>query len=401
MSTNELPISGEDAGRWLRLDCRRYRGDRPCAAGVPGLCPSGCPHYAPIGHRIVIIKLAALGDVIRTAALLPGLKERWPNSQITWVTRLNGVRMLANHPLIDRLLPFDAETLCHLEHERFDLCLSLDKEPGPTALAMRIDARERRGIGLSPHGTVLPLNAECVDYFLLGLDDRKKFTENTKSYQQLLYEALGMRYAGQRYRLYPGDASRARARTFWSGAGVAERDVVVGFNTGAGQVFANKNWPVERFIELAHLIHRQTDWRVALFGGPDERTRNARVVAACPGVVDTGCDHDEPIFAALLQRCNALVTGDTMAMHAAIALDVPCVVLFGPTCHQEIDLYGHGEKVRTSRSCAPCYARGCSQSPNCMDEISVAPVRAAIGRCLEQRSRRGAAAQPLAAGQSK
>ena len=395
MTNHQLPIWGADAGRRLKLDCRQYRGDRPCAAGVQGVCPSSCQNYTSIGYRIVIVKLAALGDVIRTAALLPGLKERWPTSQITWVTRPNGVRMLANHPLIDRLLPFDAETLCHLEYERFDLCLSLDKEPGPTALAMRIDARERRGIGLSSQGTPFPLNPECVDYFVLGLDDQKKFFENARSHQQLLYEAVGLEYAGQRYRLYPGEERCEQARAFWSDAGVADDDVVIGLNTGAGCIFANKNWPAERFVELAEVIEQRTDWRVALFGGPDERAGNARIAAACPAIVDTGCDHDEAGFAALLQRCNVLVTGDTMAMHVAIATDVPCVVLFGPTCEQEIDLYGRGEKVRTSLPCSPCYARRCDKSPNCMDDISVEQVRSAVERWAGRRSPKVGATEPV------
>jgi heptosyltransferase-2 len=335
-----------------------------------------------MGRRILIIKLGALGDVIRTAAILPGLKKRWPASHITWVTRPAGTRMLANHPLIDRLLPFDAETLCHLEYERFDLCLSLDKEPGPTALAMRVDAGERRGIGLSPQGTPFPLNPECVEYFLLGLDDRKKFSHNTRSYQQLLYEALGLAYRGQRYRLHPGATHRAQARAAWADAGVAGDEVVIGLNTGAGGVFAHKNWPPEKFVDLARAIAARTSWRVALLGGPEERERNRRIAADCPAVINTGCDHHELAFAALVQRCNALVTGDTMAMHVAIAADVPCVVLFGPTCEQEIDLYGRGEKVRTSLPCAPCYSRHCDRSPNCMDDVSVERVLAAVQRCV-------------------
>jgi ADP-heptose:LPS heptosyltransferase len=385
MTNHTPPTWGEQAGQWLELDCRHYRGDRPCAVGVQGVCPSPCERYAPMGHRILIIKLGALGDVIRTAAILPGLKERWPASHITWVTRPNGVRMLANHPLIDRPLPFDAETLCHLECERFDLCLSLDKEPGPTALAMRVAAHERRGIGLSPSGTPFPLNPECVDYFLLGLDDNKKFFENTKSYQQLLYEVLGLEYRGQRYRLYPSTAHRTQARAFWAGAGVSDDEVVIGFNTGAGRVFANKNWPPQKFVSLARSIAARTNWRVALLGGPDERERNRRIAAACPEVIDAGCDRDELVFAALVERCNVLVSGDTMAMHVAIAMDVPCVVLFGPTCEQEIDLYGRGEKVQSSLPCSPCYARHCGRSPNCMDDVSVEQVLVAVERWVSGR----------------
>jgi heptosyltransferase-2 len=374
------------------LQCRNYRGDRPCAAGVQGICPAVCQRSDPMGTRILIIKLGALGDVIRTAALLPGLKEAWPQSHITWVTRPNGARTLANHPLIDRLLALDAETLAHLEHERFDLCLSLDKEPGPAGLAMRVDSPDKRGIGLSPFGTPYPLNQECAHYFELGLDDDLKFHRNERTYQDLIYEAVGLRYRGQRYRLYPSADQRAQAARRWRELGVRDDQVVIGLNTGAGRVFANKNWPPDKYAALARLLTRRSGWRVALLGGPEERRLNADLAATCPGVLDTGCDHDELEFAALLQRCQVIVTGDTMAMHVAVACDVPCVVLFGPTCEQEIDLYGRGEKVRTGLPCSPCYRRRCDRSPNCMDDIDVQRVLAAVERWAEAPSARDARA---------
>lgn len=380
MPGSVLPIWGDQAGKTLRLDCRHYRGDRPCNVGVQGVCPSDCERHEPLGFRIVIIKLAALGDVIRTAALLPGLKQRWPASQITWVTRPNGVRMLAGHPLIDRLLPFDAETVCRLECERFDLCLSLDKEPAPAALAMRIDAKDRRGIGLSPYGTVYPLNRECGEYFQLGLSDELKFHHNQRSYQQLIYEAVGLRYEGQRYELYPRSASLTRAADFWRSAGVHPKETVIGLNTGAGNVFANKSWPAERFVELAGALSTRCGRRVALFGGPSEARTNESIASTAPNLIDTGCGHDEQDFAALLRRCNVLVTGDTMAMHAAIAQRVACIVLFGPTCAQEVDLYGRGERVVTPLSCSPCYLRSCDVSPNCMQSITVDRIADAVAR---------------------
>lgn len=374
------PIHGQDVELGLKLNCRHYRGDRPCSAGVPGVCPSQCDKHRPMGSRIIIIKLGALGDVIRTAALLPGLKETWPESHVTWVTQAAGVRLLVNHPLLDRRLPFDTETICHVEHERFDLCLSLDKEPGPAALAMRVDAREKRGIGLSPYGTVYPLNPECQHYFRLGLDDDLKFNHNNQTYQQLIYAAVGLPYSGQRYRLYPGTAEQVRAAAHWQRLGIADGEVVIGLNTGAGRIFANKNWPAEKFALLARRLVGQNGWRVALLGGPDERELNASIADTCPGVLDVGCNHGELEFAALLRRCDVLVTGDTMAMHLAIAGDVPCVALFGPTCAQEIDVHGHGEKLVTGLPCSPCYRRHCDRKPNCMDEIAVERALLAVQR---------------------
>ena len=55
-----------------------------------------------------MIKLGALGDVIRTPCILPELRRQYPAAQITWVSLPNGCRMLSGHPQIDRLLPFDA-----------------------------------------------------------------------------------------------------------------------------------------------------------------------------------------------------------------------------------------------------------------------------------------------------
>ncbi len=363
----------------LRLDCRFYRGDRPCTQGIQGACPSDCKHYAAQGARIVIIKLGALGDVIRTAAILPGVKAVWPESQITWVTRPAGVRMLANHPLIDRLLPLDAETMAHLEYERFDVCFSLDKEPGPAGLAMRINATDRRGVGLSHSGACFPLNAEARPYFLLGLDDDAKFHRNAKTYQELIYEACGLPYARQRYTLHPSPSAQRRAADVWRGLGVAVNDSVIGFNVGAGGVFANKIWPVDRFITLANLLHDDAI-KLALFGGPAEADTVRDIRAAAPHTLDTNCNHDEPTFAALIGRCNALLTGDTMAMHAAIAARVPCVVLFGPTCSQEIDLYDRGEKFVTRLACGPCYRRSCDLTPSCMDVMDVKEVASALRR---------------------
>jgi len=353
-------------------------------------------------HRILVVKLAALGDVIRTAALLPGLKEAWPHSHITWVTRRAGVRMLANHPLIDRLLPFDAESICHLEGERFDLCLSLDKEPAPAALAMRVHAVQRRGIGLSQFGTVFPLNPECAAYFRLGLDDELKYRHNEKSYQELIYEAVRLRYTGQRYRLYPSPRNRQRADEVWRGVGVGPDEAVIGLNTGAGDAFANKTWPPEKFAHLAEALVQRHGWRVALLGGLEEAARNRSLAEACvplmlrrddrevPGVLDV-CQESvwdgvpsELDFAALVARCTAVVTGDTLAMHVAIAQDVPAVVLFGPTCPQEIDLCGRGRKIVSQLPCAPCYRRTCDRAPNCMDKIAVEQAYQAIAGWVPQ-----------------
>jgi ADP-heptose:LPS heptosyltransferase len=87
-------------------------------------------------------------------------------------------------------------------------------------------------------------------------------------------------------------------------------------------------------------------------------------------------------FAALLSHCDVAVTGDTLAMHLALALGKRAVVLFGPTSAAEIELYGLGEKVVPKMECLSCYKTSCDFVPNCMDLISTDMVERAVLRQL-------------------
>jgi ADP-heptose:LPS heptosyltransferase len=74
-----------------------------------------------------------------------------------------------------------------------------------------------------------------------------------------------------------------------------------------------------------------------------------------------------------------------MAMHVAIALEKGVVVLFGPTCQQEIALYGQGEKLVADVPCGPCYKRVCNQGDVCLDAVEMDDAVKAIRRVLQQR----------------
>lgn len=353
---------------FLHLDCRHYRGDRPCVH--QRLC-EGCPHYAPMGPRVLIIKLGALGDVVRTACLLPTLRNRPEPPHLTWVTAPSAVPLVERMPGVDRVLAFDAATMLHLQAESFDTVICLDKEPAPAALAVQVRAETRLGVGLSRYGTVRPLNEEADGYFRLGLDDEEKFHNNRKTYPQLVHEALGLEYAGEPYVLEPTEADRAVADARLSEIGLnPAAGPIVGLNPGAGEVFAFKAWREDGFAALARgLAEVRPDARCLLLGGPSEAGLLARIKSACAGlpVFDGGADLPLGPFAALVGRCDLLVSADTLAMHLAIAQRRGVVAIFGPTCPQEIDLYGRGEKIETPIECAPCYKRRCDFSPNCQD----------------------------------
>jgi len=363
----------------ISYDCRHYLGEKPCR--FKRLCPD-CPYYEPIGKRVLLIKLGALGDVLRTTSVLHGLRRKYPGCHITWVTDPRAVPLLDECPLIDRLYPYDLATLARLRVESFDLALNFDKEPRATALLMQVRTAEKLGFGMNDLGNLVSLNPETDYSLLLGLSDEIKFRQNAKTYQELCFESARLDYQRDEYAFAVSDERLEAARKRLRELGRKESDRLVGLNVGAGAVFATKCWTIEGFARLAELIAGVEGLRPVALGGQDEAER-VRLIReqSHADILAPGTDFEIKDFAAIVAQCDAVVTSDTLAMHIAIALRVPVIALFGATCHQEVDLYGRGEKIVSTLPCAPCYKSHCDRM-ECMQEIEPEDVFAALRRVL-------------------
>lgn len=362
----------------IRLDCIYYLGEKPCK--FKRLCEV-CEDYRSMGVRILILKHAALGDVMRTTPLLHGLKRKYPHSHVTWVTDPSAVDLLRYNSFINTLLMYDASTLARLAVEEFDVIISLDKEPRVAALAMTTTAHEKLGIGLSPFGTVYPLNPEAEYYFSLGLSDEIKFFQNRKAYQELVFEALKLDYHKDDYILEIPERYLESGRKKLETLGVSKKDLVVGLNTGAGGVFVNKDWTTEGYVALIEKLSHEKHVKIALLGGKAEKEKNQDILSKSKGkAFDTGSENSLLEFCGIINGCDVIVTGDTLGMHIGIALKKQVLVIFGSTCSQEIELYGRGEKITPKVDCAPCYKKHCDKEVNCMNTITVDEVYGAVKR---------------------
>ena len=177
------------------------------------------------------------------------------------------------------------------------------------------------------------------------------------------------------------ESSIGHAERFLGGLQAA--DPVVGLNVGAGKVFANKAWTPSGYAGLANAVRDRLGGTAVVLGGPEDRERAEAVLELAADAADGGL-HEVLDFAAVVAKLDALVTGDTLAMHIAIALGVPTLVLFGPSAPQEIELFGAGRKIKSPLECAPCYRRTCEVSPSCMESIDVETVFDALKETLEQ-----------------
>jgi heptosyltransferase-2 len=174
-----------------------------------------------------------------------------------------------------------------------------------------------------------------------------------------------------------GAAVRAHAKDVLKKAGASpevKKRPVVGLNTGSGRRFAGKRLPVRSWVALAERFYNEMGMDVWLLGGEDEIERNNEIKkSAKTPVVHTG-SHDILTFAGMVELCDLVISGDTTAMHIAIAMKTPIVAYFASTCAAEIELYGRGKKIISNISCAPCYLKDCPIQERCMEEMDPAAI---------------------------
>ncbi|MEJ2670739.1 MAG: lipopolysaccharide heptosyltransferase II [Deltaproteobacteria bacterium] len=146
-----------------------------------------------------------------------------------------------------------------------------------------------------------------------------------------------------------------------------------------------KRWPPERFAALGRALQQEFGARLLLLGGNQERP-----------VADQFKKHlKEPVVdlvgrtslrqaLGVLSQIRVLVTNDSGLMHAAAALSVPQVSLFGSTDPVATGPFSPlATVIHHPLPCSPCFKRTCEMGYPCLTAISVDEVLAATRNRLE------------------
>ena len=370
--------------RNVAYDCKYFLGDRPCTwhkqKGV--LCE--CEHYTSTKGSLLIIKLDAMGDVLRTTCLLPEIVKKWAGISITWITRQESVSLLENNPYIAEVLPYGTDALVNLGTRTFDLVINLDAGKISAGLTGMAKTKERIGYVLNEKGYVTGTNEAADEWLCMGIfDDLKR--ANKRTYQEIMCSIVGLPTEGIKYVLELTEIEKEKGCVELLKLGIDLNKSIIGIHTGGGGRWSLKQWREESFTALIPELVRELgkDTQILLFGGHLEWELNKRITHRVNvPVFDSGCDNEVRHFAALINCCSVVLSGDSLPMHITLAMGRRAVVLFGPTSNTEIELFGLGEKVVPDMGCLVCYKRICDITPNCMDSISIDMVKQAILRQL-------------------
>lgn len=355
----------------LKTDCRFFRGDIPCKPhkkhGVHCFDNKGklCRYYDQTSGKILIIKLGAIGDVIRTTPILHKLKYEYPKAEIWWLTLSPEVVP----SLVDVVLPFTVQSITTLQAVHFDIIYNLDKDKEASALCLLLSARIKKGFFLK-NGKCSPINKNSKHKFITGLfDDVNK--ANTKNYLEEIFEIAGFKFKGEEYILENGlDGFN------WK---LPKNKKIIGLNTGCGGRWTSRLWAEKNWIKLAKKI-KKAGHIPLLLGGEQEHEKNLKI-AKQSGAIYPG---HFPLkqFIGEVNQCDLVVTGVTMAMHVTIGLKKKIVLFNNIFNRHEFELYGLGKILEPEYDCNCYFSPTCKN--NCMQYLKVETVFDTIQKLLKK-----------------
>lgn len=316
---------------------------------------------------ILIIKLGALGDVIRTTSILPGLKAKYRGCRIDWVTKNGSIEFLKKNRLINRI--YMIEDAVKLRAKKYDLVISLDDEHEACELASSLRPKMIVGGFLEERKRSYTNDSSLwFDMGLLSKFGKKRAdelkTRNKKTYQEIMYKILGLEYRKQQPQLILSKKELDFGKRFAKRHGIRKKDLVIGINTGAGGRWEDKKLSAEKTSELIDRLNRQIKPKLLLFGGPEEAERNSKIKKMVKAnIIDAGCNNSLMEFSSLVNLCDVIVTSDSLALHIGVALKKKVVAFFCPTPLSEIELYNRGVKIVPKIGCLACYKPKCDIPP--------------------------------------
>lgn len=268
--------------------------------------------------NLLIVKLAATGDVVRTTPLLSRLTGR-----VTWLTATRNTTLLQN--LKDDLSCFSWEQRAKLLDSHYDLVINLEDTRDVAEFVKTIQCSELFGACIDSDGglTYTENSKRWFDLSLISVHGKQQADglklQNRRTYQDLIFEGLGFEFTGEKYFLpEPIDTSLTG-------------DVAIAADSGPV-------WPMKKWAYYGELKQRLEDYGLT-----------ANILPERVSLLQHLSD---------VRNHRCLVGGDSLPMHFALGTGTRCVTIFNCTSPWEIYDYGIQKKIISPLLAEFFYKRG-------------------------------------------
>ncbi|MCD4654022.1 glycosyltransferase family 9 protein [bacterium] len=332
-------------------------------------------------RRILLIRLAYIGDVVMTQPVTAPIRQAFPEASIDFLTSRTAAPLLENDPCIDKIIPFDAPWFYgkKASDNTRDLIGNIT---GTYDLGIDFRADLRNIL----HCLYRPRIRYRLSYtsggggaFLTHPVIWDSWKHKVEFHLDILRKA-GLDAPSSDPEIYLTTEETIAAREMLNGLRGCEGKIPVVIHPGSRLEL--KRWPAERFVELARRMNKADIGPIILLESPgnDEVTREIAINADIAADL-TGCLSIRQM-AAVCHHAGVMICHDSAPMHIAAAVGCKVVALFGPSQSKETAPSGDGHIIIESSTClmkTKCDENICiAGCHGCMDRISVEQVYEAV-----------------------
>jgi ADP-heptose:LPS heptosyltransferase len=338
-------------------------------------------------RRVLLLRLERIGDLLMSLEAIADVVSSLPAAAIDLVVGSWNEEVAKAIPGLHRIETLDAAWLARdgsglgmvsllsrapaWRGRSYDLALNFEPDVRSNLLAAASGAGRTAGFSSGGGGPLLDI--------ALTYDPRSHTTDNGRRLAAAVLDVPARRHAA-RLELSPEVSRRAQDLL---GAAASP---LIGLHASGGREV--KQWPAERFGEVAARLAQERGATIVLTGSDGDRALVARARQAIgqARTIDLSGRLDLMTLAAVLERLDVYITGDTGPMHLAAAVGTPVVAVFGPSDPVRYAPRDARHRiVRIDLPCSPCNrirlppARCVGHTPDCLEGIDVGLVhRAAI-----------------------
>jgi ADP-heptose:LPS heptosyltransferase len=332
----------------------------------------------PTASAILVIRLGALGDVVRTRFALPGLRALYPDARIDWLVEDRAAAGLEGVVGLDDIVPVPRIRLSYRELPRgLERLRSLVRELRARRYDMAVDFHSILKSATFARLSGAPLRVGFAPP-LAREGSSRLFTHAVRvapaHLSRFERNAALVRYLGGDVPAEPPPLALAREirpdlEAVPSGLAV--------MHPGTSESTRYKRWESQRYAEVARGLRQRLGLESLVTWGPvdAERSTAEAVVAGADGAARLAPPtHGVAELLALLRRGRVFIGSDSGPMHLASMAGLPVVALFGPTDPLENEPFPGlpSRLVRVDVGCNPC--RGGCPVLACMTAIDAGAV---------------------------
>jgi heptosyltransferase-2 len=341
------------------------------------------PLPSPRPHRIIVKAVNWLGDLVMSGPALHAIHDTFPGAHLAVLVRRELASFFDGAMWIDQVIPYRlrggaAGLLDQLSIVRriragyFDLAVVFPNSFQSAMWMVAAGVQRRAGYEADRRGFML-------SHKVAPRADVER-AHQVYHWLTMVAETVGAKGAAEAYHLDVNVQSRDKMHAWLANRRVRPERPLIALAPVAAYGPA-KEWPVERYAELADILAQRHGAECVLVGGIDDRPQCEQIAAQCKrGAIVAAAETTVGELIALLSQCHGFAGNDSGCMHLAGALGVPTVAIFGSTNPLRTGPLGpHCTVIYRGLECSPCLERTCRFGHyNCLRDIAAEEAAGAL-----------------------